>query len=134
VSIVHEGVEPQRLADCCHRQCLRVGSDRKELTDGEVTRVAISFQLVIDCADPGLPARFWAAALRYEPERPPVGFASWDEYRRDVGVPEEELGLGTDRISDPDGAGPRIWFQVVPEGKATVSRTLTQPHSAAAAS
>jgi hypothetical protein len=84
--------------------------------------VAISFQLVIDCADPERLSRFWASALRYEPEPPPVGFATWDDYWRDVGVPEEELGLGTDRIIDPDGAGPRIWFQVVPESKTVKNR------------
>ena len=28
---------------------------------------------------------------------------------------EDELGLGLDRIVDPAGRGPRIWFQVVPE-------------------
>ena len=84
--------------------------------------MAINFQLVIDCTDPERLCRFWAAALRYELEPPPAGFATWDEYWRDVGVPEEELGLGTDRISDPSGAGPRIWFQVVPEPKTVKNR------------
>jgi hypothetical protein len=84
--------------------------------------VAINFQLVIDCTDPERLCRFWAAALRYELEPSPVGFATWDEYWRDVGVPEEELGLGADRISDPGGAGPRIWFQVVPEHKTVKNR------------
>jgi Glyoxalase-like domain len=37
-------------------------------------------------------------------------------------VPEEDLGLGTDRIIDPGGAGPRIWFQVVPEPKTVKNR------------
>jgi hypothetical protein len=84
--------------------------------------VAINFQLVIDCTDPERLCRFWAAALRYELEPPPAGFATWDEYWRDVGVPEEELGLGADRISDPGGAGPPIWFQVVPEHKTVKNR------------
>jgi hypothetical protein len=66
--------------------------------------------------------RFWAAALRYELEPPPAGFATWDEYWRDVGVPDEDLGIGADRISDPGGAGPRIWFQVVPEPKTVKNR------------
>jgi len=52
----------------------------------------------------------------YELELPPAGFATWNDYWRDVGVPEAELGTGADRIIDPDGGGPRIWFQVVPEG------------------
>jgi hypothetical protein len=82
----------------------------------------VTFQLVIDCADPEPLARFWAAALGYELERPPDGFADWDAYRRDLGVPEEELGGGADCIVDPAGRGPRIWFQVVPERKAAKNR------------
>jgi Glyoxalase-like domain len=84
--------------------------------------MAVSFQLVIDCTDPDRLARFWAAALGYELEPPPAGFASWDDYWRDVGVPEEDLGIGEDRICDPGGAGPRIWFQVVPEHKTVKNR------------
>jgi hypothetical protein len=80
------------------------------------------FQLVIDCADPEPLARFWAAALGYELEPPPDGFVSWDAYRRDLGVPEDELGTGADCIVDPSGRGPRIWFQVVPERKAAKNR------------
>ncbi|MCA1824307.1 MAG: VOC family protein [Mycobacteriales bacterium] len=84
--------------------------------------MSVSFQLVVDCADPEPLARFWAAALGYELEPPPAGFASWDEYRRDLGVPEPELGGGADCIVDPVGRGPRIWFQVVPEHKTTKNR------------
>lgn len=82
----------------------------------------VRYQLVIDCADPEPLARFWAAALGYEFEPPPAGFASWDDYWRDLGLPEEELGGGEDRIVDPAGHGPRIWFQVVPERKAAKNR------------
>jgi Glyoxalase-like domain len=84
--------------------------------------MAVRFQLVIDCADPDLLARFWAAALGYELEPPPTGFASWDDYWREVGVPEADLGIGADCIIDPDGGGPRIWFQVVPEHKTVKNR------------
>ncbi len=84
--------------------------------------MAARFQLVIDCRDPEPLATFWAAALRYEFEPPPEGFAHWDDYWRDVGVSEDDLGLGQDRIVDPDGNGPRIWFQVVPELKAVKNR------------
>jgi hypothetical protein len=35
-------------------------------------------------------------------------FAKWDDYWRDVGVGEEDLGIGQDCIIDPDGGGPRI--------------------------
>ena len=84
--------------------------------------MAARFQLVIDCAEPEPLARFWAAALGYQPEPPPPGFASWDDYWRDVGLPDEDLGLGEDRITDPDGRGPGIWFQVVPERKSVKNR------------
>jgi Glyoxalase-like domain len=84
--------------------------------------MAAGFQLVIDCRDPEPLARFWAAALGYEFAPVPEGFATWDDYWRDVGVSEEELGIGEDRIVDPDGCGPRIWFQVVPELKTVKNR------------
>jgi hypothetical protein len=84
--------------------------------------MAVSFQLVIDCADPELLARFWASALGYELEPPPEGFDSWDAYWRDRGVPEDELGIDVDSIVDPAGRGPRIWFQVVPDRKAVKNR------------
>jgi len=32
------------------------------------------------------------------------------------------VGIGADRIIDPAGRGPRIWFQVVPERKAVKNR------------
>jgi hypothetical protein len=80
------------------------------------------FQLVIDCADPDRLARFWVAALGYVLQPPPEGFASWDDYYRDLGVPEDELGVGADSIVDPRGQGPRIWFQVVPEAKTIKNR------------
>jgi hypothetical protein len=90
--------------------------------------MAARFQLVIDCTDPEPLARFWAAALGYEPEPPPDGFASWDAYWRDVGVPEDELGLGVDSIVDPSGRGPRIWFQVVPDRKTIKNRLHIDIH------
>jgi hypothetical protein len=89
----------------------------------------VRFQMVIDCTDPDRLARFWAAALSYELEPPPAGFSTWDDYYRDVGVPEEELGIGTDSITDPDGHGPRIWFQVVPETKAVKNRLHLDIHA-----
>ena len=89
----------------------------------------VRFQLVIDCADPDRLARFWAAALGYEFEPPPAGFATWDDYWRDVGLPEEDLGIGEDCIIDPDGRGPRIWFQVIPETKTAKNRLHLDIHA-----
>jgi Glyoxalase-like domain len=87
------------------------------------------FQLVVDCQDPELLARFWAAALGYVLEPPPEGFATWDDYWRDFGLPESELGIGTDSIVDPEGAGPRIWFRVDPEPKVVKNRLHLDIHA-----
>jgi hypothetical protein len=65
--------------------------------------MAADFMLVIDCADPDRLSGFWAAALGYVIAPPPAGAAGWDEYWRGLGVPEEDLGIGEDRIIDPAG-------------------------------
>lgn len=82
------------------------------------------WQLVIDCADPDRLVPFWAQALGYVPAAPPAGHASWRNYYLSIGVPESELGIGdaVDRLVDPSGAGPAIWFQVVPERKSLKNR------------
>ena len=67
-------------------------------------------------------ARFWAEALHYVIATPPPGFDSWDDFYRSIGVPDDELGIGADRIEDPRGEGPAIWFQVVPEKKTLKNR------------
>ncbi|MCI4353338.1 MAG: VOC family protein [Thermoplasmata archaeon] len=84
--------------------------------------MAAKFQVVIDCKDPARMTRFWASALGYEIEPPPKGFASWEDYWRDAGVPEDELGSGPDRLIDPSGDGPRIWFQQVDDAKTVKNR------------
>jgi glyoxalase superfamily protein len=86
------------------------------------------FQLVIDCANPDLLARFWAAALGYVLEPPPEGFATWDDWRRDAGL-TDMVGLGADSIIDPRGDGPRIWFRVEPEAKAGKNRLHFDIHA-----
>lgn len=84
--------------------------------------MAVSYQLVIDCLAPEPLAVFWAEALHYIVAPPPSGFASWDAYYRSIGVPEELIGNGIDRIVDPSGGGPAIWFQMVPESKTIKNR------------
>ncbi|HEX6932666.1 MAG TPA: VOC family protein [Streptosporangiaceae bacterium] len=91
--------------------------------------MAVRYQLVMNCADPELLTRFWAAALGYELEPPPAGFATWDDYRRDIGLPEEFMRGGADSIIDPDGSGPRIWFQVVPDRKTVTNRLHLDVHA-----
>jgi len=91
--------------------------------------VPVRFQLVIDCADPDRLARFWAAALRYELAPVPAGFATWNDFYRELGVPEEELVDGEDRISDPGDHGPSIWFHVVPDAKVVKNRLHLDIHA-----
>jgi len=79
-------------------------------------------QLVFDCADPDRLTRFWAEALGYQVPPPPEGFDTWRAYWVNVGVPDDELDDGDDTLVDPEGAGPRIWFQKVPEGKVVKNR------------
>jgi catechol 2,3-dioxygenase-like lactoylglutathione lyase family enzyme len=84
--------------------------------------MATRMQVTIDCADPGRLARFWATALGYRLEEPPDGFATWQEYWVSRGLPPEEVEDGYDSIVDPDGVGPRVWFQPVPEAKVVKNR------------
>jgi hypothetical protein len=85
----------------------------------------VTWQLTIDCADPERMVRFWGPALGYEVAPPPEGHATWNEWYLAVGVPADELDLtsdGSDRLQDPTEAGPRIWFQAVPEPKTLKNR------------
>jgi hypothetical protein len=72
--------------------------------------MATSVQIVFDCADPDRLGAFWAAALHYRQQEPPPGFASWEAFLKDRGVPEEEWN-SANAIIDPEKAGPRIYFQ-----------------------
>jgi hypothetical protein len=83
--------------------------------------MATGIQVVFDCADPDRLARFWATALHYRVQDPPDGFTSWEAWLADAGVPEGEWNSAS-AIVDPDGAGPRVYFQRVPEGKVVKNR------------
>lgn len=80
-----------------------------------------NWTLTIDCAHPATLARFWAVALGYVEASPPKGFASWQEWRIRLGVPESEWDDGA-AIEDPEGARPRISFLKVPEPKTVKNR------------
>jgi Glyoxalase-like domain len=83
--------------------------------------VATPVQVVFDCADPARLAEFWAAALGYKLDDPPAGYASWPEFLTARGVPEDQWNAAS-ACSDPEGRGPRIYFQQVPEPKTTKNR------------
>jgi len=83
--------------------------------------MAVQVQVVLDAADPAAAARFWADALHYVVQPPPPGFDSWPDLLREMGVPEAEWESRS-AIVDPEGKGPRIYIQKVPEPKTVKNR------------
>jgi len=83
--------------------------------------MATGIQVVFDCADPGKQAQFWTEALHYRQEGPPEGFATWDDWAKARGIPEERWNDWAS-TEDPDSVGPRLYFQRVPEGKVAKNR------------
>src|SRR6059036_1326802 len=72
--------------------------------------MALGIQIVYDCTDPRRLSEFYAAALGYKLQDPPEGFATLEGFLRSIGVPEEEWNDGS-AVVDPEGKGPRIYFQ-----------------------
>jgi hypothetical protein len=70
----------------------------------------------MDCAEPRALARFWAVALGYIERPPPAGFAGWEAWFAQQGVPEAEWDDGA-YLSDPEGVLPNLSFLKVPEGR-----------------
>jgi hypothetical protein len=76
-------------------------------------------QVTFDCAEPERLARFWCEVLGYVTPEPPEGFSAWDDFN-DTLPPEQRDSWFA--CSDPTGAGPRLFFQRVPEGKVVKNR------------
>jgi hypothetical protein len=83
--------------------------------------MAATIQVSFDCADPGALSRFWNEVLGYRLDSPPPPYETWDEALDAFGVPEENRNDASASV-DPDGVGPRLWFQKVPEGKTAKNR------------
>ena len=83
--------------------------------------MAVTIQVTFDAADPKALGTFWAEALGYVPDPPPEGQATWEEALEAFGVPEDRWN-SANALFDPDGAGPRLFFQRVPEGKTAKNR------------
>ncbi|CAM3804938.1 VOC family protein [Nocardiopsis tropica] len=81
----------------------------------EVRQIQVTF----DCADPKKVALFWCEVLGYVVPPPPPGFDSWDAF--DASLPPDWQGSRFACI-DPNGVGPRLFFQRVPEGKVVKNR------------
>lgn len=78
-------------------------------------------QVTFDCADPAALSGFWAEVLGFVVQPPPEGFDTWDDALAAMGVPPERRNDAS-ALVDPDGRGPRIFFQRVPEGKSAKNR------------
>jgi hypothetical protein len=86
-------------------------------------------QITFDASDPRALSRFWAEALGYVHPGPPGmvlddgvdPLAAWDTFLARIGVPEDQRNSRS-AIEDPDGRGPRVFFQQVPEGKTAKNR------------
>jgi hypothetical protein len=83
--------------------------------------MAIKLQVVFDAADPPKLAAFWGKAIGYVEEDPPDGFESWEAWAVANDLPREDWDRYASRV-DPDGAGPRLFFQRVPEPKTAKNR------------
>ncbi len=88
-----------------------------------------TIQITFDAADPIGLSRFWAEALHYVVQPPPGRdlapgedpIEAWMEFLEAAGVREDERDSAS-AVVDPDGAGPRVFFQKVPEGKTAKNR------------
>jgi hypothetical protein len=86
-------------------------------------------QITFDANDPAALSSFWRDALGYVFPGPPgvelpAGadpLAAWDEFLAGLGVPPDQRNTRS-AVEDPDGHGPRLFFQRVPEDKAAKNR------------
>ncbi|MEU6714420.1 VOC family protein [Nonomuraea sp. NPDC046802] len=83
--------------------------------------MARDVQITFDCADPAALAAFWAETLGYRLQDPPAGFKSWEQALEAMGVPPERRNDAS-AVIDPEGSGPRLFFQRVPEHKQAKNR------------
>jgi hypothetical protein len=81
-------------------------------------------QVTFDAHDPRALSSFWRDALGYVHPGPPglvltAGtdpMDAWEEFLAGLGVPENQRNARS-AIEDPDGLGPRVFFQQVTEDK-----------------
>lgn len=92
--------------------------------------MSLEVQVTFDCADPDALARFWIEVLGYKYDDPPPGYATWDEALDAMNVPAERRNDAS-ACHDPDGRGPRLFFQRVPEGKTAKNRVHLDVRAAA---
>jgi hypothetical protein len=88
-----------------------------------------TLQITFDSHDPRALSSFWQQTTGYVHPAPPGvelapgvdGQAAWDEFLESSGTPLE-LRNSASALEDPDGDGPRLFFQQVPEDKTAKNR------------
>jgi hypothetical protein len=80
-----------------------------------------SFQVTFDANNPTSLADFWLDALGYRRPAPPGPYDTWAAFAVDKGISEEDWD-NFDGLEDPEGDGPRLFFQRVPEEKTSKNR------------
>ena len=83
--------------------------------------MVVNVQVTFDAAEPRTLGAFWRDLLEYDEDPPPPGYDSWDALMDEMGLSEEERGNWYACL-DPNGQGPRLFFQRVPEGKTAKNR------------
>ena len=86
-------------------------------------------QVTFDAHDPRALSTFWRDVLGYAHPAPPgvevpagaEPLDLWDEFLAKQGVPKDQRNTRS-AIEDPDGDGPRLFFQQVPEDKVAKNR------------
>ncbi len=84
-------------------------------------------QITFDAANPPALAEFWALALGYVLQPPPPGFDSWEAFAEANDMPGAIDDYGS--VVDPEGVGPRLFFQKVPESKTAKNRVHLDVHA-----
>lgn len=90
--------------------------------------MANPIQIVVDAASPRTLGAFWCEVLDYIEQPPPPGYDSWDDALDAMGIDRSDPDRAF-AIVDPDGVGPRVFFQKVPEGKSAKNRLHLDVHA-----
>ncbi|MEQ3553661.1 VOC family protein [Pseudonocardia nematodicida] len=86
-----------------------------------------TIQITVDAHDPRALSVFWRDALGYVIPAPPGAsgdgdpLTAWDDFLAKIGVPEEQWNSSS-AVQDPDGTGPRLFFQQAGAEKAGKNR------------
>ena len=95
--------------------------------------MSLRAQVAVDCADAHALCEFWAAVMGYEVEHHEemiermlaAGYATDDDVTTFQG---RRVWRGAAACSDPEGRGPRLLFQDVPEPKTVKNRVHLDLH------